>query len=173
VIRALAAAGIAAALGASVAYGQRASTPECLAGQLATSFVVVPNSAGAGNISYDLRFRNISGQRCFVATVRKFRLLSKTRVPVPTSAINRVPPAGGAVSLAPGGYAAATGRFSPDVPGPGEQHPPPCEPTAHFLQVTLHNGNTAVGPVTPPTPVCEHGTISLTGLVAGKHGPRS
>jgi hypothetical protein len=175
--RALAGAGIAAALAAGAAFaGTRTGTPECLAGQLGVSFAVVPNSAGAGSISYDLRLRNLSGKRCFVTTVRKLQLFGKTRVPVPTSAIRRVPPlrTGVPVSLAPGAYAAATGRFSPDVPGPGEpQLARQCEPTSHFVQVTLHNGNTVVGPVTPPTPVCEHGTVALTGVVAGRHGPRS
>jgi Protein of unknown function (DUF4232) len=172
--RALAAAGIAAALGAgAAAAGPSTGTPECLAGQLSSAFVVVPGSAGAGNISYDLRFRNVSSKRCFVTTVRKLQLFGKTRAPLPTSAILRVPPAGGRVTLAPGGYAAATARFSPDVPGPGEPQTRHCEPTSYFVQATLHNDNTVVGPVAPPTPVCEHGTIALTGIVAGKHGPRS
>jgi hypothetical protein len=175
--------GIAAVLGAFLAVlgaasagagAAGSSTPECAAGATAAYFRVVPGSAGAGSISYDLQLRNTSARRCYATTVGGLRLLSKTGSPLPTKVMRTTPKLTGVhVSLAPGAWAAATARFSPDIPGPGEPQTSQCEPTSHRLKVTLHNGGTVTGPVSPPTPVCEHGTMALTGLVAGKHGPRS
>ena len=70
------------------------------------------------------------------------------------------------VTLAPGRSAAATLRFSPDVPGPGESTSGPCEQTAHTVRVTLASpGHGSLsGPISPPTAVCEHGSMTETNL---------
>jgi hypothetical protein len=70
------------------------------------------------------------------------------------------------VRLAPGRSARATARFSPDVPGPGEQVTGPCERTSTGLRVAPSGGGTLVAPITPATPVCEHGGMSLSVLTA-------
>jgi hypothetical protein len=76
------------------------------------------------------------------------------------------------VVIAPGHYASATARFSPDIPGPGEPQTKQCEPTAYKVRIGVPpGGGSVVGPVTPPTPVCLHGSMVVTALSAGKHGP--
>jgi len=64
-------------------------------------------------------------------------------------------------------FAALTARFSPDIPGPGEpQTGRACEPTATKLRVVVSGGGTLLAPISPPTPVCEHGSLQVTNLVA-------
>jgi hypothetical protein len=142
----------------------------CVGSQLAASFKVVPGSAGAGNIVYALRLRNRSKVTCFVSGLAGLRLLGKTGRPLPTHVAPAFRPGLTAVraALRPGRTARAEARFSPDVPGPGEpQTAKQCEPTAYWVRVTPPpGGGLTVGPVLPPTPVCEHGGMSLKALSA-------
>ena len=64
--------------------------------------------------------------------------------------------------LQSGAAAKADARFSPDVPGTGEQHTGPCEPKAYVLRVTAPGGGTVAAPINPPTAVCERGGLSFT-----------
>ena len=66
--------------------------------------------------------------------------------------------------LVPGsGTATLTAGFSPDVPGPGEPiSGSQCERTAYKLRVAPSGGGSVVVPISPPTPVCEHGSLQLT-----------
>jgi hypothetical protein len=66
------------------------------------------------------------------------------------------------VTLAPGDSTLATARFSPDVPGTGEQMSGPCEPKSYWFRVRAPGGGTTTVKVLPPTPVCEHGTMSFS-----------
>jgi hypothetical protein len=70
------------------------------------------------------------------------------------------------VRLRLGATAKATARFSPDVPGPGEPVGKTCEPKAYRLRVTPNGGGTLTVPIQPPTPVCEHGGMSFSALIA-------
>jgi hypothetical protein len=176
VLRGLLAAGFAALVLAGAAAADQASTPACRGASLGGVFAVVNGSAGAGSISYDLRLRNRSSSSCFVSGIPGLRLLGKTGTVLPTKV---EPDKAGALTAAkivlkPGGYAAATARFSPDVPGVGEpQLKKQCEPTAYKLKVSPSGGGSLIIPASPPTPVCSHGRLVLTALVAGRHGPRS
>lgn len=157
--------------------GRRAHlvTGGCRGSALRASFSLIPGSPGAGNVVYALRLQNRSGTRCVVARVRKAQLYGRRGGRLPTRVVPAVPGATTAprVVLAPQGWATASARFSPDVPGPGEQHAGPCEPTAYRLRITAPGGSgTTVAAVKPPTAVCEHGTLSLTALVAGRTPPR-
>jgi hypothetical protein len=157
----------------SVAVGG-AGVPVCRGGDLSGSFTVVRGSAGAGNISYTLRIRNRSGHECFVSGLPGLRLLGRSGRALPTHVVAAHPGELTAVRvvLRPGSYAAATARFSPDVPGVGESRP--CERTAYRVRVTPPpGGGTFVAPVSPPTLVCEHGRMTMSVLVAGRTGPRS
>jgi hypothetical protein len=58
-------------------------------------------------------------------------------------------------------------ELSPDLYGPGEPATGPCEPVAHRLRVTSSAGRT-VAAVTPPTPVCRHGAMTV--INAGEAG---
>jgi hypothetical protein len=143
----------------------------CAGAQLSGTFSVVPGSAGAGQITYVLRLRNRSQQTCFVSGLPVLHLLGKTGKPLPTHVWPAHPGALMAirVELAPGAYAAATARFSPDVPGVGEQHAGPCERTAFKARLSPPAGTgTLVVPIVPPTPVCEKGRLVLSAIYAGR-----
>jgi hypothetical protein len=133
----------------------------CKGPQLAGSFAAVPGSAGAGNISYALRLRNTSTASCSVTGLPQGRLLGQHGGALPTQIRAAFPGALSAVlvTLRPGQSARATARFSPDVPGVGEQAPGTCEPTAHRLRVAARGGGTTTVKVLPPTAVCEHGRL--------------
>jgi len=153
------------------ALASPAAVQPCTASQLSGSFTVIPGSPGAGNISYLLRLRNRSAKTCFVSGLAQLRLLSNNGRPLPTKVVPVFRPGLTAVRvvLLPGRSAKAEARFSPDIPGPGEpQTRGPCEPKAYRVRITPPpGGGMLVGPVTPATAVCEHGTISLRALSPG------
>jgi hypothetical protein len=77
------------------------------------------------------------------------------------------------IVLQPHSWASASARFTPDVPGPGEAGPR-CEPTAYRVHVTVPPGGAAAtAPVQPPTPVCVHGSMTMSVLVAGRKPPHA
>jgi hypothetical protein len=133
----------------------------CKGSQLSGTFAAVPGSAGAGNISYLLRLRNVSKTSCSVTGLPQGRLLGRRGGALSTNIRAAFPGALSAtlVTLRPGQSARATARFSPDVPGTGEQTIGACEPTAYRLRVTARGGGTSTVHILPPTPVCEHGRL--------------
>jgi uncharacterized protein DUF4232 len=153
--------------------GVSMDAPACAAKNLSGKFLVVPGSRGAGNVLYTVQLRNRSSSTCFVSGIPGLRLVGKSGRLLPTHVSPAHPGALTAVkvTLRPGGYAAATARFSPDVPGPGENHPGNCEPVAYRLRVTPGGGGTVLAPISPPTSVCEHGGMTLSVLIAGRRGP--
>ena len=153
--------------------GGAAAVLPCRGGDLRATFTLVPGSPGAGNVVYTLRVRDV-GRTCFVTGLPQVTLLTRTGKALPTHVVAARPGLLTAVRvvLRPGRYAAATARFSPDVPGPGETAPGSCEPRATKLRVTSGPGlGATVGPIRPTTSVCSHGAMSFTGFVAGKTGP--
>jgi hypothetical protein len=155
--------GAAAALSASTAFGHRTAA-DCTGSQLAGRFAAVYGSAGAGNISYKLSLKNTSATPCTVTGLPLGRLLGKTKAKLPTHIRAAYPGRLTAilVTLAPGGSAYATARFSPDVVGTGDQMTGPCEPKAYWFRVSARGGGTTTVKVLPPTPVCERGTMSFS-----------
>lgn len=148
-----------------------ASAP-CTGAALTGTFKVIPGSAGAGNVVYRLRVANGGRAACFVTGLPGVTLLDASGRKLPTSASFVGRPGmltAVMVALAPGrGTATLTARFSPDVPGPGEAVAgPKCERTAYKLRVTPSGGGSVVVPVSPPTPVCEHGALQLTSFTRG------
>jgi len=143
------------------------AAPACGASDLSGSFAGIPGSAGAGQISYALTLTNSSGSACFVSGIPQLQLLDAQGGGLSTSESAAQPGQATAakVVLQPGASATAEARFSPDVPGVGEQQTGQCEPTAHQLKVTIGGGSLTV-PVSPPTPVCEHGALRMSVLVA-------
>jgi Domain of unknown function (DUF4232) len=155
-------AGLAAAAYLVCASPASAAAQPCRGPMLTGSFKAIPGSAGAGNIVYRLRLRNTSHITCFVSGIPKLQLLDRAGKKLPTHTIFDGPP--GAltaivVPLAHGAAATLTARFSPDVPGPGETGRI-CEKTSVKLRVALPGGAVTV-PISPPTPVCEHGQLQL------------
>ncbi len=167
-----------AGLLALVGAGTSAATESgCTAAQLSGDFSDIPGSAGAGQFYYALRLRNRSKATCFVSGLVGMQLLGKTGRKLPT----RVSFAGRPgmltavlVTLKPGGYATATVHFTPTAPGPGEPVAKQCEPTAYRVRMTVPpaRAGTVLAPVVPVTPVCQHGGMSVSTLVAGRKPPR-
>jgi hypothetical protein len=139
----------------------------CLASALAGAFAAVPGSAGAGQISYRLRLTNQGDSTCTLAGVPSVQLVAQDGSNLPTN----VQPArptdmdAGKVTLSPGDAATADARFSPDVPGTGDNSGPQCEPKATTLRVKLEAGEVDA-PVTPSTPVCERGSLFFSAYAA-------
>jgi hypothetical protein len=148
-------------LAVTVSASGRSSLVSCKGSQLAGTFAVVPGSAGAGNITYALRLRNTSKATCQVTGLPQGRLIGRHGGKLPTHVRAAFPGALAAVlvTLTPGQSTRATARFSPDVPGTGEQTKGSCEPTAYSFRVTGQGGGTTAAKVLPPTPVCEHGRL--------------
>src|SRR3954454_1140217 len=98
----------------------RAPTPAepCRGGALHGSFTVVPGSAGAGNIVYALKLQNVSQVTCTLTGLPHVRLVDRWHKPLPTHAAAAHPTQLSAVlvRVAPGSWASASARFSPDVP---------------------------------------------------------
>jgi hypothetical protein len=159
---------VVAAVALPATQGGTAVTPACKGSNLRGAFTVVRGSAGAGNIVYRLRLRNASSAACFITGIPRLRLLARNASGLPTNAKPENPGAltAAKIVLRPGKGAATTARFSPDVPGPGEGTTRQCEPTAYKLRVTPNGGGTLVVSVTPPTPVCSHGSMALRALSA-------
>ena len=155
--------GAVAALSASTAFGNR-SAADCAGSQLAGRFAAIPGSAGAGSISYKLTLENTSATPCTVTGLPFGQLLGKTKQKLSTHVRAAHPGQLTAilVTLVPGDSTYATARFSPDVPGTGEQAPGPCEPKAYWFRVRVQGGGTTTVKLLPATPVCEHGTMSFS-----------
>jgi hypothetical protein len=138
--------------------GSVTSTKPCLGTQLAATFEVVPNSAGAGQIAYVLTVRNSSSSACSVHGIPKATLLGASGTPLPTQ-IKAAGGGDGLVVLPPGASATAQARFSPDVAGQGDSQSGACQPEAHTLQLTADGGGVTEAPIKPPTSVCQRGTL--------------
>jgi hypothetical protein len=138
----------------------------CTGSMLSGTFAAVPGSAGAGNIVYRLKVKDASTAACFVTGVPSLTLLDKNGGKLPTKGTFAGRPGmltAVMIPLTPGTFAALTARFSPDVPGPGEPAAKgQCEKTAYKLRIAPSGGGTVTVPITPPTPVCEHGSMQLS-----------
>jgi hypothetical protein len=141
------------------------TSSRCRGAQLAGSFSAVPGSAGAGSITYALRLRNRSATTCTVTGLPQGLLLGQRRQALPTHIRAAFPNELSAVlvTLAPGHSTRANARFSPDVPGPGEQTVRRCEPVAWWLRVAGQGGGSTTVKISPPTSVCEHGRMFFSG----------
>jgi hypothetical protein len=141
-----------------------AAPAACTGADLEGRFAAVPGSAGAGNIVYELRLRNTSASPCVVSGLPAVTLLDRNGSPLPThvSAAQPGQATAAQIVLQNGQSAKADARFSPDVPGTGEQQTGPCEPKAYVLRVTAPGGGAVAAPISPPTSVCEHGSLSFS-----------
>jgi len=142
----------------------KATTPACKGSQLSGRFNAVRGSEGAGNIVYRLTLTNTSATACTLTGLPAGQLLGKTGKKLPTHIRAANPQALTAVlvTLAHGKSAHADARFSPDVPGVGEQMTGQCEAKSFSLRVSLQGGGTTTVKITPATPVCEKGQLSFS-----------
>jgi hypothetical protein len=139
------------------------SASACTGDAMTGSFAVIPNSEGAGNIGYRLHVTNASPVACFVSGLPNAQLLSSAGHDLPTNVV--AAQAGQATAariiLQPGTSASADARFSPDIPGGSEPSDAPCEPKSFTLRLAFGGAPLDVA-ITPPTPVCEHGTLQFS-----------
>ena len=161
---ALACAAVAAAIAAAVAPAATTAATSCTGKQLAGTFTVLRGSAGAGNIVYTLRLKNVSAVPCTVTGLPAGQLLGRLHNPLPTHVRAAQPGALTAVlvTLLPGASTVATARFSPDVAGTGDSMTRRCQPVAYWFRVRAQGGGVTIVPVKPPTSVCERGTLSFS-----------
>jgi hypothetical protein len=146
----------------------QSSATACTGDAMSGSFKVIPGSPGAGQISYRLTVKNDSPVACFVSGLPIVQLVDQAGHDLPTNVQPAKPGTATAarIILQPSSAAVADARFSPDVPGGTEQTDGPCEPKAYTLRVSLA-GAPLDEPITPPTPVCERGTLSFSLYTAG------
>jgi Domain of unknown function (DUF4232) len=147
-----------------------AASAPCTGSDLQGTFAVLPGSAGAGQISYVLTVTNSSTASCFVSGIPGVQLLDASGAPLPTHVAAAHPGQALAakITLAPGDSASAEARFSPDVPGVGEQHQGPCEPKAVTMRVSTIGAATVEVPISPPTSVCEQGSLRFDLFASGR-----
>jgi hypothetical protein len=141
--------------------GSPEAAKACTGGQLAGSFTLVPGSAGAGQIVYELTLKNTSRAACSLRGIPHGTLLGATGAALPTHVR-----AGGAgttrrVVLQPGASAVAQARFSSTVPGQGDSQSGTCQPTAQTLQIAATGGGVTDAAIKPSTSVCEQGTLNF------------
>jgi hypothetical protein len=134
------------------------SAKPCQGTDLAGTFALIPNSAGAGQIVYTLEVKNSSPGPCTVQGIPQGTLLGATGTALPTH-VKATGAAGKPVVLPPGASATAQARFSPDVAGDGDSKSGACQPQAHTFQLTAGGGGVTEVPIKPPTSVCEQGTL--------------
>jgi hypothetical protein len=139
----------------------QASVDPCTGDDLKATFDVQEGSAGAGNVVYTLTLTNSSSSVCKVSGVPQVTLFDKDGNVLPTNATAEPGSTFEDVGLQPGASTAYDARFSPDVAGTGDTQGGKCQPTAATLRVTAAGGGNVDAPVSPPTPVCEQGSISL------------
>jgi uncharacterized protein DUF4232 len=134
----------------------------CTASSLNGTFAVVPGSAGAGQIGYDLTLTNTGSADCWVSGIPSGRLLDANGKVLPTN-IEPAHPSEAATRavLGHGASAVSHARFSPDVPGTGDAQTSQCEPKSQTFRMSIGGGSLDV-PLSPPTPVCERGSITFT-----------
>jgi uncharacterized protein YecT (DUF1311 family) len=152
------------ATGGAASAKSSAAAP-CNSSALSGTFTLIRGSEGAGSVSYRLTLLNTSRSSCFVTGIPRLLLLDKQGKALPTAVGPASPgtPTAAKIELAPGSAASADARFSPDVPGPGEQHPGACEKTAYWLTVSPTPGRGSLRvPISPPTPVCVKGGMSFS-----------
>jgi hypothetical protein len=132
----------------------------CTGAQLSGTFNVVNGSAGAGQVEYLLTLRNTSSTSCYVFGLPQAQLLSASGAALPTHvAASQSGSSGTRIVLAPGKSAVTQARFSPTVAGQGDNQSGACQPKASTLRVTPDGGGTVAAPISPPTSVCERGTL--------------
>lgn len=157
---------------AGAGSGPTEGVARCHTRDLSAAFSYRLGSSGMGHVGYIIELTNTSAHPCTVYGHPGLQLLDAHHKPLPThvqwngQVPNRV------VTLAPAASASASAYFSPDIPGVGDAQSGACQPVAAYTEITAPNETThLVVPVTPPTSVCERGTMSVSALVAGTKGP--
>lgn len=147
-------------LGATALGASAHRVVACRPQQLSVLMSHISGSDGAGQTGYALAIHNRGSSSCSLGDHPRLTLLGANGKPLRTNAVPRGRNA--TVTLPPRGSKSLTLRFSPDVSGPGESRTGRCEPVAFKIRVALTAPahGSIVGPVKPPTSVCEHGGMN-------------
>ena len=140
--------------------GSVTSTKPCTGTQLAATFDLIPNSAGAGQIAYALNVKNSSQSACSVHGIPKGTLLAASGTGLPTR-VKASGADGKQVVLPPGASATAPARFSPDIASEGDSQSGACQPQAQTFELATQGGGVTEAPIKPPTSVCQQGTLNF------------
>jgi len=138
----------------------------CTGDAMTGTFTVIAGSAGAGQIAYRLHVTNASPVACFVSGLPNVQLVGASGQDLPTNVIENGQATAAKVVLQPNASANADARFSPDIPGGSEPTDSPCEPKATTLRAAFGGAPLDIS-VSPPTPVCERGTLQFSVFTAG------
>ncbi len=141
--------------------GSGASAGPCTGQQLTGTFVLVPGSAGAGQVEYALAVKNTSHSPCALRGIPRATLLGVSGTALPTHVTSAGTGGASRIVLQPGASAVADARLSPDVAGQGDSQSGTCQPQAHTLQVTPNGGGVMDAAIRPPTSVCEQGSLNF------------
>lgn len=153
--------------GAAPARGQRCGTAA-----LSGAFTLVPGSAGAGSVVYNIKLTNTTSRSCTLYGHPGLLLLDEHGAALPTHVQWNSKVAATRIMLAPHESASASARFSPNVAGAGDATSGQCQPTATHIKITPPDETTQlIAAVAPATSVCERGALSVSSLVAGATGP--
>ena len=139
--------------------GSVSSARPCQGTDLTAVFALIPNSAGAGQITYALTVKNSSQSPCWVQGIPKGTLLGANGTVLPTNV--KGTGTGRRIVLPPGASATAQARFSPNVAGNGDSQSGACQPQAHTFQLTAHGVSVAEAAIKPPTSVCQRGMLNF------------
>ena len=139
----------------------------CQPAQLTGSFATIVGSAGAGNIEARLVLTNVSSSICTTEGYVGMQLLGTGGALLPTNVVRVTTSAPVPLTLSPGDSMNAVARYSPDVPGVGDNQSGQCQPIAYTTEVTPPNDTTHLVVNGPATSVCEKGTLSIGPLAAG------
>jgi hypothetical protein len=132
-----------------------AASSRCAARQLKATFSMIPFSQGLGSVGYTLTVTNNSTGDCTLKGPIGLQLLGAGGRKLPTKPRGSLP-GGHPILLAPGQWARANAKLSPDLAAKGEgMHQ--CEPIAHALRLTIA-GASVTAPM-DPSPVCQYGKI--------------
>jgi len=131
-----------------------------------------------GDIDYAATLTNAASHSCTLYGYPGLLLLDAKYAPLPTDALRIPDPAKRLIILPAGGIATAFGRFTPDVPGVGDNTTVPpggvwvCQPTAVHIQIIPPDETThLVVKVTPPTSVCQSGLMQVSAFAPGAKWP--
>jgi hypothetical protein len=158
-VAALAGAALPVGAGLTAAAAATAMAP-CDAARLSATFTHIFGSNGAGNVAYQLTVVNRTRGGCSLGRPT-IHLLGRHGAGLPSHSTA----SGARIVLAAGRRAGAAVRFTPDVPAATEHQRFPCEPLAYSVSVAFAGSpGRAIGPVTPATPVCQHGGMEIRAL---------
>jgi hypothetical protein len=142
-----------------------ASHPACKAGHLTATFKRVGTDE-IGGAFYGLALKNTGSAACYLEGVPNLRLLTRAGGALPTREARSVPYP---IIVAPHKQVSSLAGFaSISRPGTGEPRHGACEPKAAKVRIDPRpGGGTLTTALTPPTTVCRHGLMSVSGLLPG------